>query len=1081
MNATTIVRGGRDGSQQLGTIATGGPMTLTTGGDLDYTRLSGDASLDIDVSGTATGDEAIFDGTITATGDGDFDLGSIESTGAMDLDANGLAAIDTLIGGADVTIDAGKLALNQATIDGGVNATTIARGGRDGSQQLGTVESGGLMTLVADGELRAADLHSTGSAIDIDAAGAELTRARAETDLEVTTSDFQDHEALRAGGAMTLTAGRALEWAIATGDSGFTAAADGTITSGAVTDDDVADGQTAFAGDIDIDGEDDVDLNDPVVSSAGDIDLSAANTLTVERLRAENGAIAIGDTDTAAVNDAKAADTLAIVTRVDQSHGTLQAGQAMTLEAGGDLAYTRIAGDTTLDTDVTGTATGDEAVFAGTITATGSGNYDLGRVESTGADVVASGVDGAFDIATLRTPNGRVDITAGSSAIADGEVGETIDIVTGGAQGHGRLQATDALRFEAGADHAAVEASWIGGTATGADFEAFDLASLNDDIHVDAGYAAVEFAEADADDAEIRIHTIGDQYHGQIDPDTDGHLRADGRVELTAGGTITLREVIAGKDSDDPAVGGDAVIESINGDIIGNRITASRDIILKALNGGLELRRLDYGGTYSLEAGRDIVAGFQDDFDSRDGELKAGRHIEITTTGGGDEPGDILLGGAEAEGGHLILDAAGDLRVAEATVGGVITSGGLAAGDFIDLTAGGEIYVENGVDADTTIDATAAGGDLTVGGYLRSGGQQTLHADAALTTPEITSGAGVEATAGSMDLGAVTAAADVDLDAIRDIVVFSVDSGGGQSIEAGTTFDFERLTAEGRIDTYSVGDTTGGSVTGARPVRMVAGLDGNDVEQASDLRIDRLEAPVATLLAGNRLWVGTAFLRDRGDLEGRVGELDIVHTGDRDLHLDATGPGDRVADRFDLDIDAPAPGGVEIGTLYAEIADIDTNALKVEMPDAWITHRLDLDTQRASLLADNLDPATRAYDFQLHELDQRFHARVDGRSLYTTAYTVNFGMGYRVDVPNFLASHETKNRKIGGQSAARNGLRRLVPPDLFELWVLDDNGGEISLVIDRGEDGRDPVNLDMAELGSMLQADRRERDGDQTF
>jgi len=1002
-------------------------------------------------------------------------------SGAMDLNIDGLADIDTLIGGANVTVDAGALILDQATIVGGMNATTVVRGGRDGSQQLGTVESGGLMTLVADGELRAADLHSTGSAIDIDAAGAELTRARAETDLEVTTSDFQDHEALRAGGAMTLTAGRALEWAIATGDSGFTAAADGTITSGAVTDDDVADGQTAFAGDIDIDGEDDVDLNDPVVSSAGDIDLSAANTLTVERLRAENGAIAIGDTDTAAVNDAKAADTLAIVTRVDQSHGTLQAGQAMTLEAGGDLAYTRIAGDTTLDTDVTGTATGDEAVFAGTITATGSGNYDLGRVESTGADVVASGVDGAFDIATLRTPNGRVDITAGSSAIADGEVGETIDIVTGGAQGHGRLQATDALRFEAGADHAAVEASWIGGTATGADFEAFDLASLNDDIHVDAGYAAVEFAEADADDAEIRIHTIGDQYHGQIDPDTDGHLRADGRVELTAGGTITLREVIAGKDSDDPAVGGDAVIESINGDIIGNRITASRDIILKALNGGLELRRLDYGGTYSLEAGRDIVAGFQDDFDSRDGELKAGRHIEITTTGGGDEPGDILLGGAEAEGGHLILDAAGDLRVAEATVGGVITSGGLAAGDFIDLTAGGEIYVENGVDADTTIDATAAGGDLTVGGYLRSGGQQTLHADAALTTPEITSGAGVEATAGSMDLGAVTAAADVDLDAIRDIVVFSVDSGGGQSIEAGTTFDFERLTAEGRIDTYSVGDTTGGSVTGARPVRMVAGLDGNDVEQASDLRIDRLEAPVATLLAGNRLWVGTAFLRDRGDLEGRVGELDIVHTGDRDLHLDATGPGDRVADRFDLDIDAPAPGGVEIGTLYAEIADIDTNALKVEMPDAWITHRLDLDTQRASLLADNLDPATRAYDFQLHELDQRFHARVDGRSLYTTAYTVNFGMGYRVDVPNFLASHETKNRKIGGQSAARNGLRRLVPPDLFELWVLDDNGGEISLVIDRGEDGRDPVNLDMAELGSMLQADRRERDGDQTF
>jgi filamentous hemagglutinin family protein len=1000
-------------------------------------------------------------------------------SGAMDLNVDGLADIDELIGGAGVTIDAGELRIAQGTVTDALSVTTVARDGLAGNQQLGTVESGGLMTLMADGGLRATDLLSTGSAIDIGAADVVLTRADASTALDVVTSAFQDHEYLHAGGAMTLAAGGALEWAIARGDAGFTATADGPVTSGAVTDGDVADGETAFAGDIVIDGEAEVDLNDPVVSTNGDIDLSAADALTAERLRAETGAITVADTNAAYVDNGRAGATLTIDTAGDQGHGTLESLQAMTLSAGGDLDYTRLTGDATLDTDVAGTATGTEAVFDATITAAGSGDYDLGRVESTGADVVAT-VGGGFDVTTLRALNGLVDIDAGRSAIDDGESGETIDIVTDGAQDHGRLLATDALRFEAGIDHAGVESSWIGGPETGADFEAGELESLDDDIHVDAGYAAVEQGVAAADGAEIRIHTSGEQAHGQADPDANGQLRADGRVELTGGGTVTLREVIAGKESDDPATGGDAVIESINGDIVGNRIVASRDIILLALNGGLELDRLDYGGTYTLEAGRDIVAGFQDDFDSRDGELKAGRHIEITTTGGGDEPGDILLGGAEAEGGHFILDAAGDIRVAEATVGGQITSGGLVAGDFIDLTAGGEIYVENGVDAGTTIDATAEGGDLTVDGWLRSGGQQTLHAEAALTTPEITSGAGVEATAGNMDLGAVTAATDVGLDAVRDIVVFSVETGGDQSIAAGETLDFERLTAEGRIDSRSVGDTTGVSVTAARPVRMVAGLDGTDVEQASDLRLDRLEAPVATLRAGDELVVDTAWLRERGDLEARDGTLGIVHTGAGDLLLDATGPGDRVADRFDLDIDAPAPGAVVVDSLYAAFADIDTNAVEVDIRDAWIPRRLELDTARASLLADNEDPATRAYDFQLHEMDQRFRARVDGRRLFTTAYTIQFGMGYSVDVPNFIASHETKQTEIGGQSAERNGLRRLVPPPMPEAGRID-GGAPGELVIEESEPGRGPLNLDLTELGRRLQADQGDGIEDRTF
>ena len=1049
--------------QNHGTLKAGGHMTLAAGGHLHYTRLEGDASLDIEAGGTATGDEAVFGGVITAVGDEDFDLRFVEAAGLIDLDAERLVDIDTLTGGDDVTISAGELILDQATSIDDFSATTIARAGRDGSQQLGEIEAGSLMTLAVGGELQAIDLHSTGSAIDIDAASAQLTLARADTVLNVRTSGSQDHQELKAGGAMTLTAGGPLEWAIATGDAGFTAAADGPITSGAVTDDDVANGQSKFAGRIDIDGEDDVDLNDPVISTAGDIELSAARKLTVERLRARDGAITVSDTGSAYIDDGKAIDSFEVTTDKDQGHGTLHADGPMSLTAGGNLRYTHLTGASTLKTDVTGTATGDEAVFAGTITATGRGDYGLDRVESTGADVVAPGVGGAFDIQTLRTPDGRVDITAGSSSIADGVAGATIDIVTDGVQDHGQLQASDALRFEAGADHAAVETSWTGGAVTGADFEAFDLVSLHYDIHVDAGYAAVEFAAADADDAAVRIHTIGDQHHGQIDPDTDGHLRANGRVELTAGGTITLREVIAGKDTDDPAVGGDAVIESINGDIVGNRVRASRDIILLALNGGLELNRLDYGGTYTLEAGRDIVAGFQDDFDSRDGELKAGRHIEITTTGGGDEPGDILLGGAEAEGGHFILNAAGKIQVRTASVGSVVTSGKLSAGEFVKLTAGNGIDIENGIDAGTTIDATAKTGDLKItspNGYLRSGGQQTLVADGALSVAEITSGAGITGDAGSMDLGEITAANDIGLDAVREIVLLTADSADDQTHQAGASFQFDRLGAGGSITSDSGEDTLGRRVVAEAPVRITAGLDGERQRSVADLRLDILQAPQATLRASNALEVDQAVLERRGDLEARVMSLNIDHGGTGALPLNASGSTRPVAEEVDLSIDAP--GGLVLQTLYADRAEIDTTASRVRIPDAWIPERMELTTSDAFVLDDNLDPTTRQASIQLHELDKRFRFEIDEQDAFTNAYVTRFAMGYRVEVPNFDARRDDSRVKTQGQSAVRNSLRRL-RRDSLSIDVDDlfpDVPGFETVTIQSGADGG-PLNLNL--------------------
>ncbi|WP_163138761.1 hypothetical protein, partial [Arhodomonas sp. KWT] len=387
------------------------------------------------------------------------------------------------------------------------------------------------------------------------------------------------------------------------------------------------------------------------------------------------GTTAVIDAGALAIDSAAVTDTLTATTTVrsgadgHQDLGTLDAGARMSLTAAGDVDYDSLTGDATLAMDVAGTATGRTATFEDTLTFTGTGDYDVGAVTSNTGDVIADDVGGAFDVATLRTPAGLIDVTAGSSAIADGEAGGvhagdgwSVSVVTDGAQDHGRLAAEGDMAFEAGIDHSGYENDAAGG----ADFRALDLLSRGGSIHVDAGFAAVEAADAFAPDQAIRIHTTGAQRHGRIEGSgTARRLRADGRVELYAGDDITIREVIAGIDGENwsETEGGDADIESAHGDIVGNHIKASRDIILMAINGRLELNRLDYGRGYTLEAGRDIIAGIGGNFDSADGEIKAGRHIEITTLGRAGENGDILLGGLEATDGHIWLDAAGDILV----------------------------------------------------------------------------------------------------------------------------------------------------------------------------------------------------------------------------------------------------------------------------------------------------------------------------------------------------------------------------------------------------------------------------------
>ena len=354
------------------------------------------------------------------------------------------------------------------------------------------------------------------------------------------------------------------------------------------------------------------------------------------------------------------------------------------------------------------------------------------------------------------------------------------------------------------------------------------LESLSGNIVVNATDAAVEFANADSADAEIRIRTTGNQTHGQKDPEAGGYLSADGLVELIADGDITFREIRVGKEADDPDLGGDAFLESANGDIAGNLVRASRDVITRALRGELFLERIDAGRGYTIRAARDINVAIGGDFDSRSGSLEAGRNIYLSTLGVEGSDGDILLGGLLAETGTVNLDAAGDIVVASYDGDGLTTSGTIEAGQDIIARAGGNISLGNGLSAGGDFVANA-GGNITVADSVDVGG-------------------GVLAEAGdsiSM-LGAVTSGADVSLRAVDTILVDVIESVGGQSLVAGNDVTFARLTAGGPV-AVRAGDAISGDRiavparitlqgrtiataiehTGARLDGVVTGSDGN--------------------------------------------------------------------------------------------------------------------------------------------------------------------------------------------------------------------------------------------------------------
>jgi hypothetical protein len=96
--------------------------------------------------------------------------------------------------------------------------------------------------------------------------------------------------------------------------------------------------------------------------------------------------------------------------------------------------------------------------------------------------------------------------------------------------------------------------------------------------------------------------------------------------------------------------------------------------------------------------------------------------------------------------------------------------------------------------------------------------------------------------------------------------------------------------------------------------------------------------------------------------------------------------------------------------------------------------------------------------------------RVDARQAATTAYVTHFGHDYGFAVPNFEPEHELTDKRVRGQAAVRNALRRFLPrrrsddrmreqPKTIEAYWPDIEVGDGS-----------PVQLDLSRLNDPAEA-----------
>ncbi|WP_347557345.1 ribonuclease domain-containing protein [Robbsia sp. KACC 23696] len=857
-----------------GTVSSGGDLALLSGGN---TTIAGQTTAQAAAS-AHSGADLIVSGSLTSGTTVDAHaIGAITIPGSLLVGTNAtlnagdaITVAGMMIAQQDGAITAGSGLAVTGSIAFGQNGSLHAVGDivlpgtvlanalqvdAGGAVQFGTLQVGGAFGAIAEGRTGLGDITFSGNAAvvgssDVSAAhdvvvsgtfaGGDRTSMVAQQDLTIASD-----ATVQSVGALTLTAKNGDVQS--TGNVNSAAALN--VTAGhaiGVT------GTTTAVGDVDLE--------------AG-TDLNIGGTLAGQgkaTLHAGQDVIAAGSTGFASDATVSAGRDLSVTGSLQADAMHLHAGRSVTLQnvqanagldATTDGGGIQVNGNVLSAADSTLHASGDVNVAAsgavqaaGALTVTGGGNTTIaGNASSNGDMTLTNAAGGIVDVGTIAA-GGNLAISAAqsidlgtqsTSALGDLAVMAGQDLVFDGTivvQGKGTLQAGTAGNGGA-----------IGGggsLAVGGDAILLATRAITSTGSIRGGTVTVTSGGAtslqDVQSGSAMTLQSGDALT------LNGKLSTGDALSATADGNLLVNGAIQ--------AGSDAALASQHGDVsiaAGGTLAGSGQV---ALNAGQDIHvdgSLTSAGNASLQATRDVSAiGSVQGQGS--GNVRAGRNLtgsgtlSFTQAASLRAEGDINQGGL-VQGQSVDLSAAGNvsvnnveaattlaLRAGDTTngIGALSVAGTAVAGGAVTASASQDINVSGKIASGTTL-AMRAVSDITIPGALESVGGMTVTSQAGslLATGGINSGASLFVTTG-LDLTtgvSTTALGQTALQAGRDLGLNGVVVGqaagtlqagrdisgaGTQSFDGDVTLSAQRdLALSGSIQANGVQATAAGNAT----------------------------------------------------------------------------------------------------------------------------------------------------------------------------------------------------------------------------------------------------------------------------
>ncbi|MDQ0625877.1 beta strand repeat-containing protein [Paraburkholderia graminis] len=664
----------------------------------------------------------------------------------------------TLTTGQDVAFT-GKLLANGLNVTAGNNAS------------VADVQAGGAFSIAANGSGSNAadggDVSFNGNAAVVGATNVQAAR------------DVVVNGTLAGGSQVALTAQRNVTVA-----TSGTVQAVGDLSVAAVNGSVNSSGTLNGAANLSASGAQDVALTG-ATSVTGDTTLTAGHDVVIGGTFAGQGAATLnaGHDVIAGGSSGFAKDTSVTAANDLSVTGALQ-GAAVSLTAGRSVTLNNVQANNALQVTATGGTLAVNGLVASLSTASLSSGADTsinGAVQSANALSVTSG--GNTSIAGSVASNGNVTLTnANGSLVSTGNIqsgdnllidaAKSVDLGTQGTSALGDLTVNAGQNLTMNGSVVAQGNGTLtaGGAIAGAAASAFGLAA--------------------------NVASGGDT-------NLTGSLRG-GSVQTTAGGSASLHDVQAASSLSlaatqdlniTGAVTGGAAVALGAGQNIGisGSIQSANDTTLTAQNGNVSSTgTIASNGAFNAQSGSDINLGGTTTA-ALDTTLSATRDVNVTGMLAGQGQGSVTAG--------RDIGGAGTMTFAQAATldaGRDVAQGGLVQGQSVQVTAAGNIGVNN-VESASTVLLTANGtntvngaGNVTVNGSVAAAGAATATARndvSVVSTGKIASGTtvGIDAQHDINIGGAVESVADAALTAQQGSLnaTGGINSGGKLNIATG--------------------------------------------------------------------------------------------------------------------------------------------------------------------------------------------------------------------------------------------------------------------------------------------------------